>query len=205
MDVSFFVRGLLIGFSIAAVVGPIGMLCISRTMQKGFLYGLITGLGGATADAIYGSIAAFGLTLISTLLINQQFWIRLVGGMFLIYLGLRTLLTPPAEKAALAKGQNFLVAYTSTLLLTLINPLTILSFAAIFASLGVGIAAHNNLVAALVVLGVFCGSSTWWLFLSGSVSLLRSRLTRRWLIWVNIGAGTAITIFGIIAIISLIW
>src|SRR5947209_4610782 len=126
MDVSFLVRGLLIGFSIAAVVGPIGMLCISRTMQQGFLYGFITGLGAATADALYGSIAACGLTLISGFLVSQQNWIRLIGGLFLLYLGLRTLLTSAAKQAAEARGNTLFIAYASTLLLTLTNPLTIL-------------------------------------------------------------------------------
>lgn len=205
MDASFFARGLLIGFSIAAVVGPIGMLCIQRTMQKGFFFGLVTGLGAATADAVYGGIAAFGLTIISAFLVSQQTWIRLAGGLFLVYLGIKAILTRPAEHAAKAAGNNFLVAYTSTLLLTLTNPLTILSFAAVFAGLGVGMASRSGLAAALVVAGVFCGSGIWWLLLSGGIGLLRGKLNPRWLTWVNRFAGAALAIFGIIALFSLIW
>ena len=205
MDAGFFIRGLVIGFSIAAVVGPIGMLCIQRTLHKGFRYGLVTGLGAATADGIYGGIAAFGLTIISAFLISQQTWIRLIGGAFLVYLGVRAILTKPAEQAAQARGNTFLGAYTSTLLLTLTNPLTILSFAAVFAGLGVGTAGKGNVTATLITAGVFSGSCAWWLLLSGGVSLLRTRMNTGWLLWINRLAGVALIIFGLIAVISLIW
>lgn len=203
MDASFFARGLVIGFSIGAVLGPIGMLCIQRTLQKGFRYGFITGLGAATADGIYGSVAAFGLTVISTILVGQQTWIRLIGGLFLVYLGIRAMLTLPAAKVAQTRGSSFLTAYTSTLLLTLTNPLTILSFVTVFAGLGVGTAGRDNLAAALVAAGVFCGSSAWWLLLSGGVGLLRERLKTHWLSWINRLAGTALLVFGIVAIVSI--
>ncbi len=205
MDISFLLRGLLIGFSIAAVVGPIGILCIQRSLHKGFLTGLVTGMGAATADGIYGGIAAFSLTVITHILIGQQNWIRLFGGLFLLYLGLKALLSKPAEQAARAGGGSLPGLYVSTLLLTLTNPLTILSFATVFAGLGVGTNGHGSLAAAtLVTLGVFAGSSCWWLLLSGGVSLLREKLTARWLLWMNRLAGIALLIFGIIALISLI-
>src|SRR5436305_292545 len=107
MDSGFFVRGLLIGFSIAAVVGPICLLCVNRTLRQGFLYGLVTGLGAATADAMYGGIAGFGLTVIATLLVSQQGWIHLVGGLFLVYLGIKTVLSKPTERAARAQANSF--------------------------------------------------------------------------------------------------
>src|SRR5260370_35920959 len=107
METSFFVRGLLIGFSIAAVVGPIGLLCIHRTLHNGSLYGLVTGLGAATADAVYGGIAGFGLTVIATFLVNQQGWIQVIGGLFLVYLGIKTGLTRPAGRAARSEANNF--------------------------------------------------------------------------------------------------
>lgn len=204
MEISFLLRGLLIGFSIAAVVGPIGLLCIARTLREGFLHGFVTGLGAATADGVYGSIAAFGLTFISTFLVSEQTWIRFVGGLFLLYLGLRTILSRPAQKAARAEGSGFLGAYVSTLFLTLTNPLTILSFAAIFAGFGVGAISHASFAAALVVTGVFSGSGLWWLLLSGGVALLREKITPRWLIWINRCAGAALMLFGLIALLSLI-
>ena len=203
MDASFFVRGLLIGVSIAAVVGPLCMLCIQRTVGRGFLYGLISGLGIATADAVYSCIAAFGLTVITAFLVSQQDWVRLIGGLFLIYLGLKTLLSKPAERAALAKSSGFFGAYASTFLLTLTNPQTILSFAAIFAGIGVGGGKDSALSATLVVCGVFLGSTLWWCFLTGGINLLRGRFTSMWLLWVNRISGAMLLVFGLLALLSL--
>lgn len=204
MDVSLFARGLVIGLSIAAVVGPMCILCIQRTVSRGQLYGLISGMGIATADAVYGSIAAFGLTVITGFLVSQQGWIRLIGGLFLIYLGLKTIFTRPAVRAAVAKANGLLGAYVSTFLLTLTNPLTILSFAAIFAGIGVGGAGKGYLAALMVVLGVFAGSALWWCVLTGGVSLLRGKFTPQWLQWINRLSGIIIALFGAFALLSLI-
>jgi threonine/homoserine/homoserine lactone efflux protein len=202
MDVSFFVRGLLIGLSVAATIGPMSILCIQRTMSKGFFYGLVSGVGIATADGLYGCVAGFGLTIVAAFLVQQQTWVHVVGGLFLLYLGIKTLLSKPAERAAQATPTtNFAGAYVTTLLLTLTNPLTILSFAAIFAGLGVGSGRQNNSMSALlVVMGVFLGSLLWWCLLTGGVSLLRTRFTPRWLLWMNRISGCVITIFGLIAL-----
>ena len=204
MNPSFFVRGLLIGLSIAATVGPMFVLCIQRTLHRGKFYGFISGLGIATADGVYGSIAAFGLTLISNFLVNEQTWIRLIGGLFLIYLGIKTVITRPAERAATAKANGYFGAYASTFLLTLTNPLTILSFAAIFAGIGVGGANKSIISATVVVLGVFAGSTLWWIILTSAISLLRSKITPQWLLWINRVSGAIITLFGAIALLSLI-
>ncbi len=204
MNLSFFARGLLIGLSIAATVGPMCFLCIQRTLNRGQLYGLVSGLGIATADAVYGSIAAFGLTLITNFLVSEQQWIRLIGGLFLIYLGLKTILTRPAERAALARANGYLGAYVSTFLLTLTNPLTILSFAAIFAGIGVGSAGKSVVTATAVVLGVFAGSTLWWIILISGISLLRKKFTPQWLLWINRISGAIITVFGVLAVLSLI-
>jgi len=185
------------------VVGPMSILCIHRTLNFGQRYGLISGMGIATADAIYGSIAAFGVTVISSFLVSQQIWIHLIGGMFLVYLGIKTILTRPAERAAAAQANNFFGAYASTLLLTLTNPLTILSFAAIFAGIGIGVVSKSYLSAAIVVLGVFSGSLLWWCILTSGVSLVRGRLTPNWLLWINRVSGSIIGIFGVIALLSL--
>jgi threonine/homoserine/homoserine lactone efflux protein len=206
METGFFLRSLLIGLSIAATVGPMSILCIQRTLQRGYVYGLVSGLGVATADGCYGSIAAFGLTIVSTFLVNQQTWIRLIGGAFLIYLGIRTILSRPPERAATVKtgAGTFIGAYTSTFVLTLTNPLTILSFAAIFAGLGVASTGRSYLAATLVVAGVFCGSALWWCILTGSISLLRARFTPTWMLWLNRASGCIIAAFGIIALTSLL-
>jgi len=203
MDIHLLFRGLVIGFSIAAPVGPIGVLCIRRTLAKGRAYGLVSGLGAATADAIYGCIAGFGLTFISSILVNQQGWIRFAGGVFLCYLGLRTFLARPAEQTASARGSGLIGAYASAFLLTLTNPITILSFAAIFAGLGLANTSGDYVSAGILVLGVFTGSALWWLALSGGVGMFRAKFTPDWLRWVNRISGAVITTFGLLALLSL--
>lgn len=200
--ITSFLRGLLLGFAIAAPVGPIGILCIRRSLAQGRAIGFVSGLGAATADMLYGCIAAFGLTAISGLLVRQQGWLRLVGGLFLCILGVRTLLARPADRPAAAEGRGYRSAYLSTLLLTLTNPMTILSFAAVLAGLGLGGAGSGYPAAAAVVLGVFVGSAAWWFLLSGGVSLLRGKLDTRMLLWINRVSGLIITGFGIAALVG---
>lgn len=203
MDSNLFVRGIIIGFLIAAPVGPIGVLCIRRTLNDGQIVGLISGLGAATADAVYGCIAGFGLTFIATFLSSQQFWLRIVGGLFLLYLGITTFFSQPAQQAASAEGSGLLGAYASTFLLTLTNPATIGSFALVFAGLGLSAMGGNYAAATLLVSGVFLGSALWWLLLSGGVGLLRKRFNNDILRWVNRISGVLITGFGIAALASL--
>lgn len=190
-----FARGFLIGFSVAAVLGPIGVLCVRRTLDRGFLNGFLSGLGAATADGAYGAVAAFGVTTVATALVDQRLWLRLIGGLFLIYLGARTMRSSPAQRPATATTRAGLAAaYASTLLLTLSNPMTILSFVGIFAGLGVG-ALQGNPVA--IVAGVFSGSAAWWLVLAVGVARLRGRLTPRVFRAVNLGSGLLILGFGV--------
>jgi threonine/homoserine/homoserine lactone efflux protein len=193
------VRGLVIGFSIAAPVGPIGVLCIRRTLADGRATGLAVGLGAATADAVYGAIAGFGLTAVSALLVRQQGVLRLVGGLFLCYLGLRTFLARPAEQAARAGGAGLIGAFTATFGLTLANPATILSFVAVFAGLGIA-GAGSWREATVLVAGVFLGSALWWLMLSGVVGALRTRLELTALRWVNRVSGAVLLAFGVAAL-----
>ncbi len=200
VESAFFLRGLVIGFSIAAPVGPIGVLCIRRTLAEGRAVGFVSGLGAATADAAYGSIAALGLSAVTTVLVGHQTWLRLIGGAFLCYLGYRIFVSRPAENVRGTLDTRLAGAYTSTLLLTLTNPMTILSFAAVFAGLGLGSAAGGARTAALMVLGVFLGSALWWAILSGVTGLLRARLEVRGLQWVNRLSGMVITAFGIAAL-----
>ncbi len=204
MDVALLLKGILIGFSIAAPVGPIGVLCIRRTLAEGRVVGLVSGLGAATADAFYGSLAAFGLTFISTFLVSQQIWLRAIGGAFLLYLGVRTFLSRPANDTAAKSVRALPAAYVSTLLLTLTNPLTILSFAVVFAGLGLASSGGDYLSAGLTVLGVFVGSACWWFLLSGGVSLFRSRFSYSGLWWVNRISGILILTFAVVAVVGLI-
>jgi threonine/homoserine/homoserine lactone efflux protein len=212
METGLFLRGALIGLAIAAPVGPIGVLCIRRTLADGRLAGFVSGLGAATADLCYGAVAALGLTALADLLAGASFWTRLVGGLFLCYLGARTLLERPAGsrgearplRPAAATARGLLGAYGSTLLLTLANPATIISFAAIFAGLGAASGASGYGEGLLLAGGVFVGSALWWLGLSGAVGLLRGRLTPGALRWVNRVAGAVILGFGAAALGSLL-
>ena len=204
MPFNFLFQGILIGFSIAAPVGPIGMLCIRRTLAQGRAVGLVSGLGAASADAIYGCVAGFGLTFISGFLLDQQFWLRLVGGLFLCYLGVKTLLSKPAAEPAGARAGGLMGAYASTFFLTLTNPVTILSFMAIFAGLGLAGAGGDYASAAVLVLGVFLGSAAWWLLLSGLVGIFRARFTQRGMLWVNRISGAILGGFGLYALIGLL-
>lgn len=205
MPGSFLLRGILIGFSIAAPVGPIGVLCIRRTLADGRLVGLVTGLGAATADFTYGCVAGFGLTAVSGFLLGQRFWIHLLGGLFLCYLGARTFLARPGQRAAVssAYGVGLGSAYVSTVFLTLTNPTTILSFAAVFAGLGVASTGGDYAAAGALVVGVFVGSALWWLILSSGVGALRARMGERCLAWVNRISGGILVAFGCLALISL--
>ena len=201
MDLAVFGQGLLMGFAVAAPVGPIGLLCIQRTLQDGRIYGLATGLGAATADAMYGLIAAFGLTFIASFFLDQQNWIALLGGLYLCFLGMRIFRSAPASVTEQQHRGGLLGAYATTFPLT--NPVTILSFIAIFAGLGLAQGKQDYSAAAILVLGVFCGSAAWWLLLSGGVSLIRRRVNTQAMIWVNRLSGAIIVAFGLFALTQL--
>jgi threonine/homoserine/homoserine lactone efflux protein len=208
MDLSYFFRGLLIGLAIAAPVGAIGLLCIRRTLADGRLAGFISGLGAATADAFYGAVAALGLTAVSGALIAHKLAITLVGGLFLCYLGVRTFFVEPATEPGNidTSRRGLLVAYGSTLALTLTNPSTILSFVAIFAGLGLATGAGDRVSALAMVSGVFIGSALWWFVLSGAVGIFRRALTLNRLRWVNRVSGAMLFGLGLLAIVSMrVW
>jgi threonine/homoserine/homoserine lactone efflux protein len=204
MDPGWFPRGLVIGFAIAAPVGPIGVLVIRRTLLEGRLAGFISGAGAATADAFYGSLAAFGLTALAGILVSHSAWIRLIGGLFLCYLGLTTLRARPQERAASSSSQGLARAYASTVFLTITNPATIISFGAIFAGLGLVGNRAGYASAGLLVLGVFSGSLLWWFILSGCLSLFRQRFSTVGLRWVNVISGVTIMLFGLAALLSVV-
>lgn len=199
----FLLKGLLLGFSIAAPVGPIGVLCIKRTLTNGMRTGFISGLGAATADAIYGIVAALGLTVVSQFLLNQQSVLHIAGGLFLLYLGYQSYKSPITVAAAAKNNEGLLRAYASTLFLTITNPMTILSFAAIFAGVGFVSLSNDYLSACMLVLGVFLGSMLWWLLLSAMIHKLRNKFEQKHIRLVNRLSGLIITGFGIYSLISL--
>jgi threonine/homoserine/homoserine lactone efflux protein len=195
-------KGIIIGFALALPIGPVGILCIRKTITRGHLPGMIIGFGAATADAMYGCVAALGLTFISDLLVTQHMWLRLIGGAFLLYLGIKTFLTHPVEEMPQANGRGLLGTYVSTLLLTLTNPITIFAFLGVFAALGLR---NGNLgygSAATLVSGVFLGSALWFFTLSYGVTLFRKKINSTGLGWINRISGLLIILFGIIAIVS---
>jgi threonine/homoserine/homoserine lactone efflux protein len=199
MEMGFLIKGMIVGFSIAAPVGPIGILCVRKTLQYGRLSGFFSGLGAAVADTVYGIIAAFGLTLISNFLLKEQAWLRLIGGIFLIGLGVRIFLSKPAAVEDPTLSHKTLVGdFISTFFLTLTNPMTILSYLAIFAGLGFSYTSGNYLSPTLLVLGIFLGSSLWWFILSEGVTFFRKRMTLRVMKWVNRLAGAMIVAFGMV-------
>ena len=205
MEPALFVRGVVLGFTIAAAVGPISLLCIRRTLAEGRLVGIVSGLGVATADATYGAVAAFGLTAVTDLLVDWRRPLGVVGGAFLLWLAWRTFKSVPSETATAGNGEGrrgLPGAYLSTLGLTLTNPMTILSFAALF--VGLGVTGGDAAGATLLTLGVFTGSAMWWVVLVSAVGTFRSRLTPTGLRRVNIVSGLVIGAFGIVAIASAI-
>ncbi|MZQ82540.1 LysE family transporter [Paenibacillus sp. 5J-6] len=197
-------KGILLGLSIAAPVGPIGILCIRRTITLGRLHGFLSGLGAATADAFYGFIAGFGLTLVTSFLLDQKVLLQAVGGLFLIYLGAQTFRSRPATEAAKASGDTLLKSYASTLMLTITNPMTIMSFLGAFAGLGMGGAQTGMAAAIALVIGVFAGSALWWLALSFVIGMFRDRMPISVYRWINRISGVTLTIFGLVAIIGLL-
>lgn len=202
MNIGFLLKGLVIGFSIAAPVGPIGILCIKRSLVYGRVHGLVSGLGAATADALYGCLAGFGLAFVSNFLVSQQVYLAISGGIFLCYLGVRSFLTPVADNSIEPEKQSLLGAYGSTFFFTVTNPITILTFTAVFAGLGLASSGGDYGSALILVLGVFLGSASWWTILSGGVSMLRSKVNPQAMQWVNRISGVILLVFGMAAIAS---
>jgi len=189
-------RGLIAGLIIAAPVGPVNVLCISTTLMKGRRAGLSSGLGAAVADALYGSVAGFGISLVIQFLIREQFWIRLFGGVLLVLIGISYYLKPRVKLAPPALPEGHHSHFVSAFLLTLTNPTTILSFLAVLAGLGMSQARASWLTLVLVG-GIFCGSLLWWVVLVTVVDRLRGRFNDRAMMWMNRIAGVAIGGFGV--------
>jgi threonine/homoserine/homoserine lactone efflux protein len=197
------VQGVLIGFVVAVPVGPLGLLCINRALMLGPLLGLYSGLGVATADALAAGIAALGISLVSGFLTDHQIAFRLIGGVFLFYLGVTIYRTKPKQLAPPSKVNSLLAAYATTLFLTFSNPVTILSFIAIYAGWHVESLAGDYLAAAMLTLGVFIGSALWWVALFVGLTAFRDRFTLRLLGWIHRVSGALIAGFGVVVLLSL--
>lgn len=205
MSLIFLYKGLILGFSVAAPVGPIGVLCINRTINKSYVSGLVTGLGAATADLIYGLIAGLGLTIISNFLIDQKLWIQTIGLIFLFYLGIKTLMKKKTEiEFNKTIDTRLFKDYLTTFILTITNPATILFFLAVFAGLGLSNSENEKFATILLVIGVFFGSGMWWLFLSGLTYKLKSRMSNQILKRIDLLSGFLILLLGLFILYDLI-
>ncbi|MGD6963557.1 LysE family translocator [Fictibacillus phosphorivorans] len=199
-----FIKGLIMGISISAPVGPIGVLCMQRTLTQGRVVGIVSGLGATCADVIYGLIAGLGLTMVSQFIMSQQSWIQLIGRVFLLYLGLKisTSKAIPVDGTP-QKSSRLTSAFFTTFLQTLTNPMTILSFAAIFAGLGI-VNTHTSSISSItLIVGLFCGSAGWWLFLTFTVSIMSKRMNQKHMVMINVISGIIIGLFGVVSLIRL--
>ena len=203
MEPIFFLKGLIIGFAMAVPIGPIGVMCIRKTLAEGHTRGLIIGLGAATADSLYSCIAAFGLTFISDVISTQHFWLRLVGGGLLLFLGLKTFLAKRKVPAIPSDNKGMLRSYATAFFLALTNPVTIFAFVAVFAAFGLGYRLNIS-SAFILVVGVFTGSCLWFLSLGYVATLFREKLDAGGLTWVNRISGVLIILSGIAAFVGLI-
>jgi putative LysE/RhtB family amino acid efflux pump len=203
---AFLMQGLVLGLAVAAAVGPISVLCLRRTLESGFAAGLAGGVGTAVADALYAAVAAFGLTALASLLVEHSVPIRLAGGAALVAMGLRTLAAePPSLVTSTARSPAGAAALAVTTFgLTMANPMTIVSFTAIFAGLGLGATTGEPLAAAALVAGVFLGSLAWWVALAGGAALLRGLVTPRALRGVNLASGLVILGFAAVVLADVV-
>jgi threonine/homoserine/homoserine lactone efflux protein len=198
MLLTVLLKGAAVGIIIAVPVGPVGVLCIRRTILQGRLAGFVSGLGAATADAVFGIVAAGGLTFVSNLLLGYRDWLRLGGAGFLLIVGLKALATkpPPDDSGEQPDPETLIADFVSSFALTITNPITILAFLAIFA--GIGFSGHDATWgrAATLVVGVWLGSLLWWAGLAGGAGVLRLSFDHQHLVWINRGSGGILLLSG---------
>jgi len=204
MEPIFFLKGLIIGFAMAVPIGPIGVMCIRKTLAEGHSRGLIIGIGAATADSLFGSIAAFGLTFLSDVITSEQLWLSIVGGVLLLFLGVRTFRAKHKDPIIPFDNNGLLGSFVSAFILALTNPVTVFAFLAVFAAFGLG---HTLkfVSASMLVLGVFAGSCLWFLTLGFVATFFRKKLDSAGLRWVNRIAGILLMVSGVAAFASLLW
>jgi threonine/homoserine/homoserine lactone efflux protein len=201
----FLLKGIAVGFVIALPVGPVGVLCVRRTIFEGRASGFLSGLGAASADTVFGMIAGFGLTVVADLLFQYQVWLRAGGGIFLIYLGAAALTRPARVEAPANGAENLLAAFASTFALTITNPVTILAFLGIFAAVGFTGEEATLARAGMLVAGVLLGSLVWWLGLALGAGLFRKSFRENHLVWLNRSSGSLLALSGVSLIISLVY
>ena len=204
MEVEFLLKGLVVGFLASVPLGPVGVLCIQRTINKGKLSGMFSGMGSATVDAFFALVAALGLTYIINFIEEQQFYIQLIGGVVLIIVGARIFYANPIKQIRRHRRRKnkIIEDYFSVLLLTLSNPVAIFLFVAAFAGIGIVSSSDSKLDSFFIVAGVFLGAMLWWLTLTFFVDLFRKRFRLKQLWWINKIAGIIVVVFGVAAMLS---
>jgi threonine/homoserine/homoserine lactone efflux protein len=200
VDLELPLRGVAAGLIIAAPVGPVNVLCIQRSLEKGWKSGILSGLGAALVDTLYGGLAGFGISLVISFLIREEAWIRLIGGILLIGVGVVYYLKPPRSIRKHKSNFSTHSDFVSAFLLTATNPTTVLSFLAVLAMLGLG-RQRPLWQTSLLVGGIFCGSMSWWIVLTVGATLLRDKVTDSTMRWLNRVGGIAIGLFGVVNII----
>ncbi len=207
MDIGLFLKGIAIGIGASAPLGPIGVICIQRTLNKGRLSGFVSGLGAALADSFYAIIAGLGLSIIVNFIKEQQIYFEIVGVALLFFIGLRIFYANPAKqlRRQKQKGSNLFSDFFSILALTISNPMAVFLFLALFAGLGLVDEQGGMFSTLQIVIGVFSGAAAWWFTLSTLVNLFREKFRLRRLWWINKIAGLAIFLFGVFAIIGMLF
>ncbi|NPA68689.1 MAG: LysE family transporter [Chlorobi bacterium] len=204
MDLLFIIKGILIGIFVSAPLGPIGVLCIQRTLNKGFKSGLVSGMGAAFADIVYAVIAGFGITYISDFLTEYQTYIRIIGGLFLILTGIRIITSNPAKQVRKLRvqGNNFYKDFITSFLLTVSNPVTVLAFGAFFAAFNMTNQTTGKISVTVMIIAVFSGSLLWWGSLISVVNLFKKRIKLRSLVKINRITGILIILFALFVILT---
>lgn len=204
MDIAAFGQGLIWGITLAAAIGPISLLCMHRSIEKGFWYGVVSALAVGSVDAMYGAIAGLGLTVLTDFLLSVQIWVRLLGGLILLYLGLRAMLAKPGMREVQVDARSLMGAYGSIFLLTLTNPLTIVVFLGLFAGFGIR-SGDGYFAVVLVIMGIFTGSFGITGGIAGGLGLLRKKISHRLIVWLNRISGGLIIVFGLWSLFGIIF
>ncbi len=201
MALVYLLKGFLIGFCLPIPIGPVGILCIRRTLTYGMLYGFLTGLSAAVSDMMYSIVAAYGITLVSDFIAKYQNEIRVVGGVVLLVLGYRTFRPHPVKVATAKPATAPALAFFSTFLVTFTNPMALFAFVAVFALVGIQDLVHNQTAAALFVAGIFIGSLGWFVLLTFLCHIFKEKITTRGLTIVNKGTSAGLIVFGVVALV----
>ncbi len=204
LDALFVIKGIFIGISVSAPLGPIAVLAIQRTLNKGFKSGLVSGTGAASADIIYAIIVGFSITFISDFLTRYQEYFRIIGGMFLIFIGLRIFSSNPGKqiRRLKLKGNNYYKDFITSFFLTISNPLTILAFGAFFTGLGMVDKTGGSFPVVVMIVSVFSGALAWWIGLISIITIFKRRIRLRSLLWINRITGTFIVLFALYLILT---